>query len=133
MMKTVNQSNDINYNIQVEVQTEFLEHQSEPDENYFVFSYVITLHNRGNIPAKLIARHWIITDGNGVKKEVHGKGVVGAHPHLQPGESYSYSSGAIIQTPVGSMQGTYHMQADDGTRFESIIEPFRLAINELVH
>lgn len=129
----MSQSDNVNYNIQVQVETEFLEHQSEPEANYFVFSYIITLHNYGTLAAKLIARHWIITDGNGVKKEVHGKGVVGEHPHLQPGESYSYTSGAIIQTPVGSMQGTYHMQADDGTRFESVIPPFRLAIHELVH
>lgn len=129
----MNPFNNLNYNIQVQVETEFLEHQSEPEANYFVFSYVITLYNHGTLPAKLVARHWIITDGNGVKKEVHGKGVVGEHPHLQPGESYSYSSGAIIQTPVGTMQGSYHMQADDGTRFESVIAPFRLAIDELVH
>lgn len=121
------------YDIAVQVKTEFLEKQSNPDDQYFVFSYLITLYNKGKVPAKLITRHWIITDGNGVKKEVHGKGVVGEHPHLQPGESYSYTSGAIIQTPVGSMQGTYHMQADDGTRFESIIPPFSLAIPELVH
>lgn len=129
----MNDSNNKDYDITVQVKTEFLEHQSNPEDHYFVFSYLITLHNQGTVPAKLVTRHWIITDGNGVKKEVHGKGVVGEHPHLQPGESYSYTSGAIIQTPVGSMQGTYHMQADDGTRFESIIAPFRLAIPELVH
>lgn len=129
----MSQSNTKDYNVTVQVKTDFLEQHSNPDENAFAFSYLITLCNKGEVAAKLIARHWIITDGNGVKKEVHGKGVVGEHPHLQPGETYSYTSGAIIQTPVGTMEGTYQMQADDGTRFESVIKPFRLAIAQLVH
>jgi ApaG protein len=117
----------------VEVETSYLEDQSEPRNQRFVFGYTITIRNDGQLPAKLLRRHWIITDANGRKQEVRGDGVVGEQPHLQPGQGFRYSSGAIIETPVGAMQGTYHMIADNGEQFEAPIAAFRLAIPGVLH
>lgn len=119
---------DANYKIRVDVETSYLPEQSDPQERKFVFAYTITLRNEGRVPAKLLTRHWIITDANGKVQEVRGDGVVGEHPHLQPGQGFRYSSGAMIETPVGAMQGSYQMVADDGARFEAPIAPFRLAM-----
>lgn len=121
------------HDIAVTVKSEFLEDQSEPEDLKFMFSYTITISNQGNSPAKLLERHWVITDADGNVQEVHGTGVVGEQPHIQPGESFSYTSGAILPTPVGSMHGTYQMLADDGTAFEASISPFSLRIPDLVH
>jgi ApaG protein len=117
----------------VEVETSYLEDQSEPRNQRFVFGYTITIRNDGQVPAKLLRRHWIITDANGRKQEVRGDGVVGEQPHLQPGQGFRYSSGAVIETPVGAMQGTYHMIDDDGQQFEAPIPAFRLAIPGVLH
>jgi ApaG protein len=117
----------------VEVETSYLEDQSEPRNQRFVFGYTITIRNDGKVPAKLLRRHWIITDANGRKQEVRGDGVVGEQPHLQPGQGFRYSSGAIIETPVGAMQGTYHMIGDDGQQFEAPIPAFRLAMPGVLH
>jgi ApaG protein len=114
--------------IRVDVETNYLEDQSEPRERRFVFSYTITIRNEGAVPAKLLTRHWVITDANGKVQEVRGDGVVGEQPHLKPGQGFRYSSGAVIETPVGAMQGSYQMVADDGQRFDAPIPPFRLAI-----
>ena len=119
---------DANYRIRVDVETSYLEEQSDPKEGKFVFSYTITLRNVGRMPAKLLTRHWIITDANGKVQEVRGDGVVGEQPHLKPGQGFRYSSGAMIETPVGAMQGSYQMVADDGERFDAPIAPFRLAM-----
>jgi ApaG protein len=119
---------DANYKIRVDVETSYLPEQSDPQERKFVFAYTITLRNEGRVPAKLLTRHWIITDANGKVQEVRGDGVVGEQPHLQPGQGFRYSSGAMIETPVGAMQGSYQMVADDGARFEAPIAPFRLAM-----
>jgi ApaG protein len=116
------------YKIRVDVETNYLEEQSDPRERKFVFSYTITVRNEGSVPAKLLARHWIITDANGKVQEVRGDGVVGEQPHLKPGQGFRYSSGAMIETPVGAMQGCYQMMADDGSRFDAPIAPFRLAM-----
>jgi ApaG protein len=116
------------YRIRVDVETSYLEEQSDPRERKFVFSYTITLRNEGRVPAKLLTRHWIITDANGKVQEVRGDGVVGEQPHLKPGQGFRYSSGAMIETPVGAMQGSYQMVADDGARFDAPIAPFRLAM-----
>jgi ApaG protein len=121
------------HNVCVEVETSYLEDQSEPRNQRFVFGYTITIRNDGQLPAKLLRRHWIITDANGRKQEVRGDGVVGEQPHLQPGQGFRYSSGAIIETPVGAMQGTYHMIADNGEQFEAPIAAFRLAIPGVLH
>ncbi len=123
---------DANYRIRVEVETNYLEDQSDPRERKFVFAYTITLHNEGRVPAKLLTRHWIITDANGKVQEVRGDGVVGEQPHLKPGQGFRYSSGAMIETPVGAMQGSYQMVADDGAKFDAPIAPFRLAMPGIV-
>jgi ApaG protein len=121
------------HNIRVEVVTTYLAEQSEPAEQRFVFSYTITIRNEGARAAKLLSRHWIITDANGKTQEVHGEGVVGEQPHLKSGQGFRYSSYAVIETPVGAMQGSYQMLADDGARFDAPIAPFRLAMPALLH
>ena len=118
----------VKYKISVQVETAYLEHQSEPHEHRYVFAYTITIRNEGQVPARLLTRHWVITDANGKVEEVRGDGVVGEQPYLKPGQGFRYSSGAVIETPVGSMQGSYHMLGDDGAQFDAAIEPFRLAM-----
>lgn len=116
------------HNIRVEVETSYLEEQSDPRQPRYVFSYTITIRNEGTVPARLLTRHWIITDANGKTQDVRGEGVVGEQPYLKPGQGFRYSSGTVIETPVGSMQGSYQMLADDGHKFDAPIPAFRLAI-----
>jgi ApaG protein len=122
-----------NPRIRVEVETSYIEEQSDPRDQRFVFSYTITIRNEGAVPARLMTRHWIITDANGNVKEMRGDGVVGEQPYLKPGQGFRYSSGAVIETPVGTMQGSYQMVADDGERFDAPIAPFRLAMPGVLH
>ena len=122
-----------NYEIRIEVATKYVVDQSEPDVGRYVFAYTITIENLGDLPARLLSRHWIITDANGKVQEVSGDGVVGEQPRLNPGESFRYSSGAILETPVGAMQGSYRMEADNGTNFEAPIPPFTLAVPGVLH
>ncbi len=119
--------------INVEVQSSYLEDQSEPSERRYVFAYTITIRNDGQVAAKLLTRHWIITDANGRVQEVRGDGVVGEQPHLNPGQGFRYSSGAVLETPVGAMHGSYQMLGDDGIRFDATIPAFRLAMPGLLH
>ena len=119
--------------INIEVATDYVDEQSEPDVDRYVFAYTITISNRGNVPAQLLSRHWVITDANGKIQEVSGDGVVGEQPHLNPGEKFRYSSGAVLETPVGSMQGCYRMIADNGTNFDAPIPPFTLAVPGVLH
>ncbi len=119
--------------IRIEVATSYIDDQSEPDADRYVFAYTITISNDGDIAAKLLSRHWVITDANGKVQEVSGDGVVGEQPHLGPGERFRYSSGAVIETPVGAMQGLYRMVADDGDSFDAPIAPFTLAVPGLLH
>jgi ApaG protein len=119
--------------IRVDVQTSYLPEQSDPGSERFVFSYTITILNAGSEAARLMRRHWLITDANGKVQEVRGDGVVGEQPHLQPGQGFRYSSGAILETPVGTMQGSYQMETDQGTRFDAPIAPFRLAMPGILH
>jgi len=121
------------YNTQVDVETKYVEEQSDPTINRYVFSYTITIRNEGQVPAKLLARHWVITDAEGNVQEVQGDGVVGEQPHLKPGDGFRYTSGAILETPVGSMQGTYQMIADDGVEFIADIHPFTLSMPNTIH
>ena len=126
--------NDLNnYNIQVTVDTQYIEAESNPDANRFVFAYTIKIENNGEIAAKLLSRHWIITDANNRIQEVKGKGVIGEQPYLRPGEFFEYTSGTMMETPVGSMQGTYQMVADDQHHFDAIIEPFTLALPRMLN
>lgn len=121
------------YNTTVSVETCYIPEQSDPDNDRFAFAYTITIKNEGSVPAKLLSRHWIITDADGSTQEVRGEGVVGEQPHLQPGEDFEYTSGTLLDTPVGSMQGSYQMLADDGKEFECPIAPFTLSMPNKLH
>ncbi len=121
------------YDIDVRVQTAYIESQSDPDAGRYVFAYTITISNRGTVPARLLTRHWIITDANAKVQEVRGEGVVGEQPHLRPGASFEYTSGTMIHTPVGSMRGSYQMVADDGTHFDAEIPIFTLSSPQTLH
>lgn len=121
------------YHIAIDVETAFIPAQSSPEENRYVFAYTITLQNQGSVPAKLLTRHWIITDAEGKVQEVRGEGVVGEHPHLQPGQGFRYTSGTMIETPVGTMRGSYQMLADDGHRFDAPIPQFTLSMPRMLH
>lgn len=121
------------YAIEVLVETNYIQEQSIPAKNRYVFAYTITITNVGSIPAKLLRRHWIITDANNKVQEVHGDGVIGEQPHLKPGQSFQYTSGAMLETPVGCMEGTYDMVADDEIEFDATIPVFSLATPHTLH
>lgn len=121
------------YEINVTTQVEFIPEQSSEEQDRFVFAYTITISNTGTIPAQLISRHWVITDANNQVQEVRGLGVVGEQPLLKPGESFEYTSGSAIATPVGTMKGTYQMVAEDGTKFDAPIAEFTLSIPRVLH
>jgi ApaG protein len=121
------------YLITVAVQTRFVPEQSKPGDDRYVFAYTIRIANAGSIAARLISRHWIITDANGKVEEVRGDGVVGEQPWLRPGEDFHYTSGAVLETPVGTMRGSYHMLADDGRHFDATIAQFTLSVPRTVH
>jgi ApaG protein len=123
----------VRHRISIDVETTYLDDQSEPREQRYVFAYTITIRNEGEVPAKLLTRHWIITDANGRVQEVRGDGVVGEQPYLKPGQGFRYSSGAVLETPVGTMQGSYQMIADDGAQFDAPIPTFRLAMPGMLH
>ncbi|CDM42316.1 Co2+/Mg2+ efflux protein ApaG [Ectopseudomonas oleovorans] len=124
---------DPRYQIDVSVTTRYLAAQSQPEQNRYAFSYTITIVNNGELPAQLLSRHWIITDGDGRVQEVRGAGVIGQQPHIEPGASHTYSSGTVMTTQVGTMQGSYQMLAEDGKRFDATIAPFRLAVPGALH
>ncbi|NLO80066.1 MAG: Co2+/Mg2+ efflux protein ApaG [Xanthomonadaceae bacterium] len=125
--------NSNKYRFEVRAEPAYLEEQSDPSENRYVFAYTITIRNTGTVAARLISRHWFIVDANGNEREVRGDGVVGEQPHLRPGENFRYTSGAMLETPVGSMRGSYQMLADDGVRFDVPIPVFTLAIPRTLH
>ncbi len=121
------------YCIKVEPSPQFLADQSDPESSRYLFAYTITIVNVGDIPAQLVSRHWIITDGNGEVQEVRGLGVIGKQPLLRPGESFRYTSGTSLTTPIGTMKGTYQMVAEDGTHFDAEIPEFVLAAPHVLH
>jgi ApaG protein len=121
------------YEIEVSVATRFLDDQSAPRENRFVFAYTVDIRNSGGLPARLVSRHWVITDANGKVQEVRGEGVVGEQPRMRPGEGFQYTSGAVLETAVGTMRGSYRMVADDGTQFDAPIPEFTLSIPRTLH
>lgn len=121
------------YEIAVQVTTQYLPEQSDPGMDRYFFAYTITVTNSGSVAAQLISRHWIITDAEGRREEVRGLGVVGHQPLLQPGESFEYTSGCPLPSPVGTMRGSYQMVAEDGTRFEVPIPEFVLAMPRTLH
>ncbi len=124
---------DEKYNIRVTVDTVYVEDQSDPETDRYVFAYTITIENSGSITARLLNRHWIITDASGQVQEVKGEGVVGEQPILQPGGTFRYTSAAMIETPLGTMTGAYEMVADDGVRFDAEIPAFKLSAPNLLH
>jgi len=121
------------YQISITVNTAYLADQSDPASDRYVFSYTITIANSGTVAAQLISRHWIITDAENVTQEVKGLGVVGEQPLLRPGDSFEYTSGTAMATPVGTMHGTYQMVADDGNKFEAEIPRFTLSMPRVLH
>lgn len=121
------------YEFEVKVETTFVPEQSDEARDRYVFSYTITISNIGSVTAQLISRHWIITDATGEVQEVRGLGVVGAQPLLKPGESFQYTSGCVLLTPVGTMRGSYQMVAEDGTPFETPIPEFQLTMPRVLH
>jgi len=119
--------------IDISVKSSYIPAQSEPDSNRYVFAYTITITNIGEKPARLLTRHWVITDANNQKREVRGDGVVGQQPHLMPGMSFEYTSGTVLETPVGVMQGSYEMVLDDGTHFDADVPAFTLSVPRTLH
>ena len=119
--------------IGVEVQARYLESESAPEQQRYVFAYTVRLQNRGPMGARLLGRHWIITDARGQVREVDGEGVVGEQPHLEPGEAFEYTSGAVLETDLGTMRGSYRMLAEDGTPFEAPIPAFTLSVPRTLH
>jgi len=120
-------------NIKVNVQTRYIEEQSNPEKNYYIFAYTITIVNQGQQSAQLLTRHWVITDSNHKVQEVKGDGVIGEQPTLKPGEQFVYTSGTMLETSVGTMKGSYQMQADDGFQFDATIEEFVLSTPRVLH
>jgi ApaG protein len=121
------------YSIPIRVETFYIENQSDEQAKRFVFAYTITIQNSSQQKVQLLRRYWSITDANGKNSEVYGDGVVGEQPQLEPGSSYSYTSGAVLETPVGTMQGHYEMKAADGEQFNAPIPVFRLAVPNILN
>ena len=121
------------YEFSVSVRPQYLVEHSNPDEQHYVFAYTVTIRNTGEHTARLMSRHWVITDGNNAVEEVRGEGVVGEQPVLKPGEAFEYTSGCPLPTPVGSMRGSYQCVADDGTAFEAPIPEFLLSTPRTLH
>ena len=117
----------------VQVQSYYVESQSSPEEERFVFAYTVTIRNLGRTPVQLLSRYWRITNGNGRETEVQGEGVVGVQPHIEPGNDYQYTSGAVIETPMGTMEGHYEMIDAQGNHLRVDIPVFRLAVPTLIH
>ena len=121
------------YEITVTTRTQYVAEQSDEAQGRYVFAYTITIRNTGTVPARLVSRHWIITDANNHVHEVRGEGVVGEQPVIAPSEQFEYTSGAAILTPVGTMRGSYRMEAEDGTSFEAEIPEFILSMPRVLH
>ncbi len=121
------------YAVSVSTETRYVADQSNEAKDRFVFTYTVTIHTSGTIPAQLISRHWVITDARNQVQEVRGLGVVGAQPLLKPGENFEYTSGTALATPVGTMRGSYQMVAEDGTQFDAAIPEFTLSVPRVLH
>ncbi|MDQ7017297.1 MAG: Co2+/Mg2+ efflux protein ApaG [Gammaproteobacteria bacterium] len=119
--------------IKIDIETSYIEAESEPQEDRYVFAYTVTIRNEGTAAARLLKRHWIITDANGRVQEVKGDGVVGEQPHLKPGEGFQYTSGTMLETSVGTMGGSYQMVDDDGINFDAAIPEFLLTTPRVLH
>jgi ApaG protein len=119
--------------IDIKVLPAYIADQSDPKNDHYVFSYTVTIKNTGSTPAKLLTRHWIITDGDGQTQEVKGDGVIGEQPHLKPGEGFQYTSGTFMNTPFGTMHGSYQMLSDNGEKFDADIPTFQLSVPNTLH
>lgn len=124
---------ELSAGITVDVETLYVDSESEPEKDRYVFAYTVTIRNVGSIPARLMTRHWVIRDANGHVQEVQGEGVVGEQPHLKPGEGFQYTSGAMLETSMGTMGGSYRMITDDGIEFNAPIADFLLTIPRTLH
>ena len=133
MTATERQPTDTRHDIRVSVETEYLADQSDAASQRWVFAYHITIRNAGSVSARLLTRHWVITDGEERVQEVHGEGVVGEQPHIAPGQTFRYTSGAVLETEVGTMSGSYQMIGEDGTHFDAEIPTFTLAVPHALH
>ncbi|MDX1804964.1 MAG: Co2+/Mg2+ efflux protein ApaG [Alcanivorax sp.] len=133
MTATERQPADPRHHITVSVETEYLADQSDAANQRWVFAYHITIRNQGSVSARLLTRHWVITDGEERIQEVHGEGVIGEQPHIAPGQTFRYTSGAVLETEVGSMRGSYQMIGEDGIHFDAEIPPFTLAAPHALH
>lgn len=121
------------YGIDVTAQAFYLPDQSDEDNDQYIFAYSIRIFNTGQVSAKVVSRHWIITDSDNQVQEVRGMGVVGEQPTIKPGASYEYTSGSSLSTMVGTMRGTYQMVAEDGTKFDAAIPEFTLSVPRVLH
>ena len=121
------------YECTVTVETVFMPEQSDVELNRYAFAYHVKIINTGNIAAQLISRNWVIADANGELQEVKGLGVIGAQPLLKPNEHFEYTSGTVINTPMGKMHGTYQMVAEDGEKFNATIPSFVLTMPRVLH
>jgi len=128
MIESAAVSNAITNGIRITVSAAYVPAQSAPKARRYVFAYTVRITNEGSETAQLKSRHWIITDGNGKVEQVRGPGVVGEQPMLRPGEHFEYTSGCVLETPRGSMDGTYQMVRADGTQFDATIAPFALLL-----
>ena len=124
---------DLRYHVRVDAQSTYVAEQSDPEEKRFVFTYTVSIHNEGTLPAQLLHRYWKITDGDGLIREVHGDGVVGEQPTIVPGDVFSYTSGAVLETAVGTMEGYFEMHAADGETFRTAIPVFSLLQPSALH
>lgn len=122
-----------NTHIAIDIDTQFLDHESQPEKDRYLFSYTITIKNKGLSSARLLSRYWKITGGNGYEQEVEGDGVIGLHPYLAPEQEFTYTSAAMLDTPVGMMQGHYTMVNDDGEHFDVDIPAFTLSAPQTLH
>jgi ApaG protein len=121
------------YAVDISVASRYLDDQSEPGQDRYVFAYTINIRNSGRVSARLLSRRWLITDSNGKVQEVEGEGVVGEQPWLRPGDDFEYTSGAVLETSHGMMEGSYSMLADDGTQFDAPIPAFSLSVPRTLH
>jgi ApaG protein len=121
------------HSIAISVTTTYVPAQSEPGRGRYVFAYTVTITNNGTVPARLLTRRWLITDANEKTQEVRGEGVVGEQPYLAPGMSFEYTSGTVLETPIGVMRGSYQMVADDGTQFDAEVPAFTLSVPRTLH
>jgi ApaG protein len=117
----------------IEVKARYLPEQSEPEQHRYAFAYTVRMSNRGRVSARLVDRHWIITDGTLGSDEVRGPGVVGETPRLEPGQGFEYTSGAVLRSPAGCMRGSYGWITDDRRTFRTAIAEFVLSMPRVLH